>query len=154
MLRVSLIGNVGADPEVKYTAKGEQMCTIRVAVNQRKRKPGSEEWIESTRWFRVTVWSGWMVDMVRERVLKGSRVMVIGRLDIDDYTTKDGVKGTSYDVKADEIQVLNPPRESREDADAPSGASAQNGRAPAAAGASSRYEDTGGNGEELEDLPF
>src|SRR5438445_6077743 len=53
MLRASIIGNLGGDPELRYSQKGEQIVTVSVAVNQRKRLPGSEEWKESTEWFRV-----------------------------------------------------------------------------------------------------
>jgi single-strand DNA-binding protein len=104
MLRVSLIGNLGADPEVRFTQKGTQVASFRVAVNQVRTGPDGERQ-ENTEWFRVRTASR-LVDFV-QRLTKGTRVMVIGRLDIGRYQARDGETRTSYDVWADEIQSMS-----------------------------------------------
>src|ERR671932_1761911 len=104
MLRVSLLGNMGADPEVRYTAKGTQIVSIRVAVNQVRTGPDGERQ-ESTEWFRVRV-SGRQSEFV-QRLSKGTRVLAIGRLDISHYQSRDGEPRTGFDVRADEVQAMS-----------------------------------------------
>ena len=104
MLRVSLLGNMGADPEVRYTAKGTQIVSIRVAVNQVRTGPDGERQ-ESTEWFRVRV-SGRQSEFV-QRLSKGTRVLAIGRLDISHYQSRDGEPRTGFDVWADEVQAMS-----------------------------------------------
>ena len=93
MLRVSLLGNMGADPEVRYTAKGVQIVAIRVAVNQVRTGPDGERQ-ENTEWFRVRV-AGRQSEFV-QRLSKGTRVLAIGRLDIGHYQSRDGESRTSF----------------------------------------------------------
>src|SRR5918912_3700958 len=101
MLRVTLLGNLGADPEVRYTQKGTQIVSFNVAVNQVRTGPDGERQ-ESTEWFRVRV-TNRQGDFV-SRLGKGTRVLVIGRLDIGHYQGRDGTLRTSFDVWADEVQ--------------------------------------------------
>jgi single-strand DNA-binding protein len=108
MLRVSLLGNLGADPEVRYSQKGTQIVSLRVAVNLVRKGPDGERQ-ESTEWFRVRV-TNRQSEFV-QRLGKGSRVLVIGGLDIGRYTTKDGETRPTFDVWADEVQsMVSPPR--------------------------------------------
>lgn len=104
MLRVSLLGNLGADPEMRYSQKGTQIVSIRVAVNQVRTGPDGERQ-ENTEWFRIRV-SGRQAEFV-QRLSKGSRVLVIGRLDIGHYQSRDGEPRTSFDVWADEVQAMS-----------------------------------------------
>ena len=105
MLRVSLLGNLGADPEVRYSAKGTQIAQFNVAVNQVRTGPDGERQ-ENTEWFRVRV-MGTRADYVL-RFNKGQRVLVVGRLDIGHYQSREGETRTSFDVWADEIQLIGP----------------------------------------------
>jgi single-strand DNA-binding protein len=171
MLRVTLLGNLGADPEVRFTAKGTQIVSFRVAVNQVRTGPDGERQ-ENTEWFRVRV-SGRQGEFV-QRLTKGTRVLAVGRLDIGHYQSKDGESRTSFDVWADDVQAMSRTtgmgaepfeRGLEGEAEAPepalagvsnlsSGASAPrataaNGRAPRASAASNQTK-----AEDLEDLPF
>src|ERR1051326_7360233 len=103
MLRVSLLGNLGADPETRFSSKGTQITQFRVAVNQVRTGPGGERQ-ENTEWFRIRV-SGPRADFART-LSKGNRVLVIGRLDISHYQSKDGEPRTGFDVWADDIQSM------------------------------------------------
>src|SRR5579859_1252231 len=101
MLRLTLVGNLGTDPTVGATQKGTPIATLRVAVNQFRTDTTTGERTESTEWFRVRA-MGRLVDLA-ERLTKGSRVLVIGRLDIGHYQSSEGDARTSFDVWADEI---------------------------------------------------
>jgi single-strand DNA-binding protein len=154
MLRVTFTGNLGADPELRYTAKGTQVLSFNVAVNQVRFGPDGERQ-ENTEWFRVKV-TGRQVDFVQQRVGKGARVLVIGRLDIGHYQAKDGEQRTSFDVWADEVQSMSAQRQEAAEVEQESAepalvgaaaASASNGRGRGARPARATSED-------LEDLPF
>src|SRR6188768_3195304 len=105
MLRATLLGNLGADPDQRFTAKGAQFVVFNVAVNQIRRGPDGERQ-ESTEWFRVHV-NGPRAEFA-QRLSRGNRVMVIGRLSISHYTSKDGEPRTGFDVYADEIEAMTP----------------------------------------------
>jgi single-strand DNA-binding protein len=159
MLRVSLLGNMGADPEVRYTAKGTQIVSIRVAVNQVRTGPDGERQ-ENTEWFRVRA-MGRMSEFA-QRLQKGMRVLVVGKLDIGHYQSREGDTRVSFDVWADDVQNVS--GRASVDADV---ADAE----PALAGVSSVSERRSANGssssrgrsapaepaaeaEDMEDLPF
>ena len=101
MLNLTLVGNLGAEPTVGATQKGTAIATMRVAVNQSRTDTTTGERTESTEWFRVRA-MGRLVDLA-QRLTKGSRVLVIGRLDIGHYQSSEGDPRISYDVWADEI---------------------------------------------------
>jgi single-strand DNA-binding protein len=104
MLRVSLLGNLGADPELRYSQKGTPMASFRVAVNQVRTGPDGERQ-ENTEWFRVRA-SGRLSDFA-QRLQKGTRVLVFGRLDISHYQSRDGETRVGFDVWADELQSVS-----------------------------------------------
>jgi single-strand DNA-binding protein len=172
MLRVSLLGNLGADPESRYTPKGTQIVSFRAAVNQVRIGPDGERQ-ENTEWFRVRV-AGRQVEFV-QRLSKGSRVLVFGRLDIGHYMSKEGETRTSFDVWADDVQAVSSARPFGPEPEAVEGES--EGREPALAGVSSISGSNASRGasangkrsgaradtatapaaaanEDLEDLPF
>ena len=101
MLNLTLVGNLGAEPTVGATQKGTAIATMRVAVNHSRTDTTTGERTESTELFRVRA-MGRLVDLA-QRLTKGSRVLVIGRLDIGHYQSSEGDARTSYDVWADEI---------------------------------------------------
>src|SRR5579859_2054181 len=101
MMNLTLVGNLGSEPTVGATQKGTAIATMRVAVNQSRTDTTTRERTESTEWFRVRA-MGRLVDLA-QRLTKGSRVLVIGRLDIGHYQSSEGDPRISYDVWADEI---------------------------------------------------
>src|SRR5260370_11220025 len=129
MMRIEIIGNLGSDPEQRFTAEGKVQVSIRVAVNSRRRGQDGEN-LERTDWFRTRV-MGAKADYVA-KFHKGQRVLVIGRLEISEWTTREGEARTSYDIWADDVVNLSP-----RDEGASSGVSSGNGdseRAAAPAG--------------------
>src|ERR1051326_5410294 len=132
MLRVTLLGNLGADPEVRYTQKGAPMVSFSVAVNQvRFGRDGERQ--ENTEWFRIRV-TGRQTEFA-QRLSKGTRVLVLGRLDISHFQGKDGEPRTGFDVWADDVQSMMP-RPLGADG-APADAEADGGLEPAMGGVSS-----------------
>jgi single-strand DNA-binding protein len=158
MLRVTLLGNLGGDPEVRYTATGTKLVSFNVAVNQVRKGPDGERQ-ENTEWFRCKV-SGPRAEWA-QRFGKGNRVMVMGRLTISHFQGRDGEQRTGYDVWADEVEGVAPRPRDAEGMDTDSEAAE-----PALAGVSSvtkpeatngsrrRTSGAAGGTEDLEDLPF
>jgi single-strand DNA-binding protein len=104
MLRVTVLGNLGSDAELRYSAKGTPIAGFSVAVNQvRTGVNGQRE--ESTEWFRINV-TGRQADFA-SHLQKGQRVLAIGRLQISHFERKDGTQGTGFDVWADEVQNVS-----------------------------------------------
>src|SRR6266851_5583351 len=106
MLNVTLIGNLGTDPAVGATQNGTSIATLRVAINQSRIDANTGERIESAEWFRVRA-MGRLVDLA-QRLTQGSRVLVIGRLEIGHYQSSEGDPRISYDIWANELVPLNP----------------------------------------------
>ena len=103
MLRVTLMGHLGSDAELRHSARETPIASFRVAVNQvRTNAAGQRE--ESTEWFRITV-AGRQAESA-SRLQKGQRVLVEGRLQISHFQRQDGSPGVGFDVLADEVQNL------------------------------------------------
>lgn len=96
--KVILCGNIGRDPELRYTSNGNAVATFTVAVNRKEK--GKTEPV--TDWYRVTCW-GSLAEEVPGLFNKGSKVVIEGRLAQNQYTDKQGQVRTSFDVTADKI---------------------------------------------------
>ena len=129
--KVILIGNLGADPELKYTPTSRPLCNLRIATTEVYKDKGGQRQ-EKTEWHRVTVW-GDQAENCSKYLAKGSSVYVEGRLQTRTYD-KDGQKHYATDVVADRVVFLG------------SGGGGEGGRrgAPAAGGASSGGGGKGG----------
>lgn len=104
MLRVTVLGNLGSDAELRSLTKGTQIAGFRIAVNQvRTNANGQRE--DSTEWFRINV-AGRQADYA-SHLQKGQRVLVVGRLQISHFQRKDGEQGTGFDVWTDEVQNVS-----------------------------------------------
>ena len=145
--KIQIVGNLGRDPELRYTPSGRAVTEFSVAVNQSTKSPQGE-WVEATDWFRVSIW-GERGERAAETLRKGSRVLVDGRFRTREYEAKDGQKRMSLDISAETVLGLYK-REATEGsfAGAPAGAQAGAG-GPAAGGRPGGYDDT-----EIDELPF
>jgi single-strand DNA-binding protein len=144
--KIQIIGNLGRDPELRYTPNGRPVTTFSVAVNQSTKNQQTGEWVEATDWFRVSVW-GDRAERAAENLRKGSRVFVDGRFRTREYETNDGRKGLSLDVSADTVLGLDK-REAAEGtfAGAPAATGGGNGGTGRPPGG---FDDT-----EIDELPF
>lgn len=116
--RITIVGNLGADPEMRYLPGGDPVTTFTVAVN-RKRKDESE-----TDWYRVACYRK-QAEIADQYLRKGSQVLVDGQLSIREYTASDGIERTSVEINCDQFQMLGSkgddagPREQEADSDLP-----------------------------------
>ena len=133
LCKIQIIGNLGRDPELRYTPSGRPVATFSVAVNQATKNQQSGEWVEATDWFRVSVW-GDRAERAAENLRKGSRVFVDGRFRTREYETNDGRKGMSLDVSADNVMGLDKRDQEGGFSGAPGAPGAQGGSAGAAGG--------------------
>lgn len=101
--RVQIIGNLGKDPETRFTPKGAKVCQFSVAVNDRWRTAEGEE-RERTEWFTVEAW-GRLAEVCQEFLHKGQLVYIEGRMQTEHYE-KSGEKRTFTKLVASTMQML------------------------------------------------
>ena len=97
---ITLVGNLTRDPELRFTTGGRGVASFGIAVGRRYQVNG--EWQEQTSYFNITAW-GQLGENAAATLAKGSRVIVTGRLEQREYTTRDGDKRTAIEVAADEL---------------------------------------------------
>lgn len=109
LAKATIIGNLGRDPETRYTASGTMNVSFSMAASRRFRDSSGQDQ-ERTTWFRVTAWGrlAETIDGLTQRgiVGKGRQVYVEGRIELSEWTGNDGEKRTSLDVNATEFQLL------------------------------------------------
>ena len=127
--RVELLGRVGADPEMKYTASGVAVTQLRLATD-RARRNGED----ATDWHTVVVWDR-LAEAVAQYVLKGQRIYVAGRLVQNSWEADDGQRRYRTEVHAQEVVFLD---------------SSRNGNG----NGNGDYANTGANAQTDDDLPF
>ena len=97
---VTLVGNLTRDPELRFTTGGRGVASFGLAVSRRYQQNG--EWQEQTSYFNIVAW-GQMGENAAATLTKGMRVLVTGRLEQREYTTREGDKRTAIEVVADEL---------------------------------------------------
>ena len=103
--KIMLIGNVGSEPEMRYTPNGKAVTSFRMATNYRYVGPDGER-REETEWFRVSVW-GRQAESCNQYLSKGKRVYVEGRLHSRSWEGQDGQTRTSLEVSANRVIFLD-----------------------------------------------
>ena len=101
--RVQIIGNLGKDPETRFTPKGNKVCTFTVAVNRSWKSDGETK--EATDWFNVEAW-GKLGEVCQDYLSKGRLVFIEGRLQTDRYE-QDGETKSFTKVVARQMQILD-----------------------------------------------
>lgn len=114
--KIIIIGNLGRDPELRYTMDGTPVAVFTVAANRRYTTADGQPAAE-TIWFRVSAWRR-LAELVHQYLRRGMRVYIEGRLVPDPqtgqprlFTRSDGTVGTSYEVQANLIRILSPMEE-------------------------------------------
>ncbi|AQH05989.1 single-stranded DNA-binding protein (plasmid) [Burkholderia sp. KK1] len=103
--KVILVGNLGADPEVRYLPSGDAVANIRMATTDRYKDKASGEMKESTEWHRVAFF-GRLAEIVSEYLKKGSSVYIEGRIRTRKWQAQDGTDRYSTEIVADQMQML------------------------------------------------
>jgi len=148
LCKAMIIGNLGADPEMRYTPNGRPVTQFNVAVNQSTKNQQTGEWVEETDWFRVSVW-GDRAERAAENLKKGNRVFVEGRFKTREFEGRDGQKRTSLEITAD--SVVNLEKRTRDGDEGQFAAPVASG---APSGAPSNGPRGGSDDGDFDDLPF
>jgi single-strand DNA-binding protein len=153
--KLTLVGNLGVDPEVRYTAEGKPVLSCRVASNYRKRVAETRDWVDATNWYRVSLF-GRLAERMSEqvsagRLTKGARVVVFGRLEASAYLDRNNQPQPSLDVIADDLLLMD----SRPRAEGEYGPSDYESATPAARPSQPQpRSQPAEDAADLEDLPF
>ena len=158
--KVTLIGNLGADPEVRSTPGGNRVATFSLATSRQWNSPSGEKQ-EKTEWHRCVVWNSkvsTLADIVERYVKKGDKVYVEGRIEYRQWQDKEGQTRYSTEINVRELIMLSS-RSGGADADSGEAASRRPAAAAKPAGAAAAgggdFEDfRGALEEEDDDLPF
>lgn len=103
--KVIVVGNLGRDPEMRFTPQGTPVCTFSVATNERRKDRAGEQQ-DITTWFRVTVW-GKQAETVSKYLTKGRSVYVEGRMHVEEWTDKDGKQRYTLELNASDVRFLD-----------------------------------------------
>ena len=116
--KVMLIGNLGKDPEVRFTASGQAVAGFSIAKTE-KFKGKSGEWEERTEWHNITLW-GKLAEIAGEYLSKGKTVFIEGRLQTRKWQDKSGNDRYTTEIVGDKMQMLSPKGERRSGDTSPS----------------------------------
>ena len=105
--KVIIIGNLGKDPELRKTTKGNSVINLTIATNRGQKQPDGE-WKDVTEWHRSVVW-GKRAELCSEYLKKGDRVYVEGCLQTRNWTTKEGEERWSTEILSDDVKFLGSP---------------------------------------------
>lgn len=101
--QIEIIGNVTRDPELRFTASGDAVCSFSVAWSQRRRNPQTGDWEDGdTSFFDCTAWRQ-LGENVAASISKGDRVIVSGYMKQRSYEDRDGNKRYAWDIQVDEV---------------------------------------------------
>ncbi len=102
--KIILVGNLGRDPELRYTPQGTPVCSFTMATNERRKdKTGENQ--DITTWFRVTLW-GRQAEAASQYLTKGRPVYVEGRLRVEEWTDRDNRPRHTLEVHATDMQFI------------------------------------------------
>jgi single-strand DNA-binding protein len=102
--KIIIVGNLGRDPELRYTAQGTPVCSFSMATNER-RKDKNGEMQDQTTWFRITLWNR-LAETASQYLQKGRQVYIEGRLRVEEYIDRDGKPRHSLEVFATDMQFI------------------------------------------------
>lgn len=104
MNQIIITGNLGRDAECRFTQGGMAVLNLSVAVNDRVKKHG--EWTDETTWFRCALFGKRAEGLNELGLTKGTKVLVRGRVKLNQYEKRDGTMGASLEVMADDVELL------------------------------------------------
>jgi single-strand DNA-binding protein len=103
--RVVLVGNLTRDPELRHTGGGTPVCSLRIAVNSRRKDAATGEWADKPNYFDVSVF-GNQAESCNQYLAKGRPVAIDGRLEWREWEAQDGTKRQAVEIVADNVQFL------------------------------------------------
>lgn len=140
MNKITILGRLGKDPEMKYTPGGQQVTNFSIASSRKYKSNGEQR--EDTEWFNVAAW-GRQAEICNEYLQKGQQVYIEGRLTSRSYQTQSGETRFSMDVNLTEMQMVG----NKSDNDRPADRQTSSGGGD--------YQPSGGGQyQDVDDLPF
>jgi len=103
--KIILVGNLGRDPELRYTPQGTPVCSFSLATNERRKDRTTGENNDITTWFRVTLW-GRQAETASQYLSRGRPVYIEGRLRVEEWTDRDGKQRHTLEVHATDMQFI------------------------------------------------
>ncbi len=161
--KVMLIGNLGADPETRFTQDGTCVCNLRLATTEKfKNRNGEQQ--ERTEWHRIVLW-GRLGEIANQYLSKGSRVYIEGKIETRKWQDRDGNDKYTTEIRANEMKMLGGNSGNRSAAPSAPGQASSNqggnfpshgGNTPAASGNSDPFASAPdfGNVPADDDIPF
>lgn len=154
--KVILVGNVGADPEIRTLEGGAKVARVRIATTERIYNRQTQESKEHTEWHSVTLWRN-LADVADRFIRKGSQIYVEGRIRSREWTDANGVKRYGIDIVADELKLLG--RRPEGSTGAPMDGTSYSQQAPAQSYTPATSGSASGpvpatSADEIDDLPF
>lgn len=101
---ITVVGNLGRDPELRYTPQGDAVCSFTIATNDKK-KDASGQYQEIVHWFKITLW-GKRAEAAAKYLQKGKPVYIRGRLGVEEWTDRENQNRYSLTVNADDMQFI------------------------------------------------
>lgn len=156
--KITIVGNLGKDPELSYTPQGNAVCHFSVATNEKKRDK-SGELADVTTWFRITLW-GKQAENASKYLSKGSPIYIEGRLRVEEWQDRDGKTRFTLDVQGVDMQFIGSGSEGGGGGGSESQSNnarweSQNSRALSASAATGTGHERQYSGEESnDDIPF
>ncbi|HJN58594.1 MAG: single-stranded DNA-binding protein [Dehalococcoidia bacterium] len=141
--KIMLIGNLGADPELRYTPSGDPVTNFNMAVTNYFTDNSGEQ-RNHTEWFEISVW-GRQAESVNQYLAKGSKVYVEGRFQSREYVGADGQTRKAYGVRANTVQFLDRRQDNNQNQETESKGNIEN---------SEEEPQNKNNEEQIEDLPW
>lgn len=140
--KVILIGNVGADPEVRYLDGGVAVANLRLATTESYKNKNGER-VDQTEWHNIVLWRG-LAEIVEKYVKKGMRLYIEGRIRTRSWEDQTGMKRYTTEIYADNMQMLSSARDN--------GGSMAAG--PTTGSPAMNTPDTASTADDSDDLPF
>lgn len=159
---ITIVGNLGRDPETRYTPNGAMNVSLTVAVNLRPGRDASGQQQERTNWYRVTAWErlAEQLDRMAQQgwLTKGRTVFVSGRFESREYTGNDGQLRTSLEITASEVSFVG---SNRQQGDGPGSYQSGSSQGPTGGNRPANIPSGGGgfddlpdSGGDVDDIPF
>ena len=122
--KITLVGNLGRDPELRYTPQGTPVCSFSLATNERRKDRTTGENNDITTWFRVTLW-GRQAETASQYLTRGRPIYIEGRLRVEEWTDRDGKQRHTLEVHATDMQFIGGSKPESGDASAAPEATAE-----------------------------
>jgi single-strand DNA-binding protein len=148
--KVILVGNLGKDPELRYTPSGAAVATFSLATSERY-KDKSGEWVDKTEWHNIVAWRN-LAEICGKFLHKGKQVYIEGKIQTRSYDDRDGNKRYITEIVADQMQMLGRAGEDTGGSNRPSGGESRPSRPAAQPQAREEYSEPPFNPDD--DIPF